>query len=205
MLSVSMRPKEDPMITSVAMRALLAATLVAALPAVALAQAEGPTPEGREWHLLSYAVDGRLVPVPGSVDVTLPLEDGRVYGSSGCQGYAGEYAIAGGELTFSQIGPTSDVGCPNVAAEVEAAYLAALPDVAGWSIDSSTIPGDLDLSLFDADGETILQFVEPSVGSGFADIRELTALVERQQAQIEALRNRVRALERTVERLESGR
>jgi len=199
MHSESMRPKEDPMIASVAMRALMGAALVAALPAVALAQTEGLTPEGREWHLLSYAADGRLVPVPGNVDITLPLEDGRVFGSAGCQGYAGDYAIAGSDLTFSQIGTTSDVGCPKVAAEVEAAYLATLPTTAEWSIDTSAIPGDMGMSLFDAGGDTILQFVEPSVGSSFADIRELTALVERQQAQIEALRDRVRALERSAD------
>lgn len=182
-----------------AIRTLLGVSLMVFIPSLVAAQGTAPTPEGREWHLISYTVDGESQDVPGDVSVTLLLEDGQASGSAGCQGYAADYEIQGKTLGFTHAGPTSEVGCPDEAAQVEEAYLAALPTIDTWAIDTGPTPGDIGLILSATAGDTILQFVEPSVGTNFADIRALTDLVNAQRRQIDRLTSEVVELREQAE------
>jgi hypothetical protein len=52
---------------------VVAAALVVTIPTATAAQEEGPIPEGREWHVVSCDVDGRLRgrPPPGPRPVSL--------------------------------------------------------------------------------------------------------------------------------------
>jgi heat shock protein HslJ len=191
-------PKGEPMNGTRVIRTLLGAALVVAIPTLAAAQADGRTPDGREWHLNSYTDHGELHDVPADVSVTLPLASGQVYGSAGCQGYEADYEIDDDALTFSNVALTSEVGCPDQAAPVEADYMSLLPTTAGWRFDTGPRPGTDRLILFDEAGDPILEFVEPRVGTNFAAIRALTDLVNAQQRQIDRLTRQVAALRRQV-------
>lgn len=188
------------MFRTIAFRALLAVALFTTIPTATTAQDEGATPEGREWHLVRYVVDGRLRDVPGVVDASLPLEGGRVYGSAGCSGFDGDYEIDGEALTFERVGLTTDGGCPDAEAEVQAAYMAALPRTGSWAIDEYQDTGPTpirghNLVLYDAAGDPILEFVEPSLDQMYATLRYLSAQVIAQQQVIRNLRARIKQLE----------
>ncbi len=104
-----------------AIRALLGAALIVATISIpVVAQADEPTPEGKDWHLDSYIVDGKRHQVPKSVDATLWLEAGQAIGSAGCNGLIGEYEIDGESLTFSRVGLDTEVGCSDAWMDVEA-------------------------------------------------------------------------------------
>ncbi len=186
-----------------AVRALLTAALVGTtFPFAALAQAVEPTLEGTEWHLISYAADGEVHQVPGDVDATLPLESGQVYGSAGCNGFGATYEIDGQSLTFNDPG-TTDVACERRAMRVEEAYMAALPRTASWAIDvyGDTGPTPIrghNLVLYDAVGEPILEFAEPSVDQMFATLRALYVHVSAQQRQIDRLERQLDQLRKQV-------
>jgi heat shock protein HslJ len=179
----------------VTMRALLGVALaVTTFPLTATAQLE-PTPEGKDWHLVSHVIDGELHQVPAGVNATLWLEAGRVIGSSGCNSLAGAYGIDGEAITFSAVGLDTEVGCSDAGKEVEASYLAVLPTTARRAVDIDTGPGPRTvhaLVLRYAAGDTILTFEEPSLGQTCADVRELIASVAAQQRQIDRLTQQVR-------------
>jgi heat shock protein HslJ len=179
----------------VTMRALLGVALaVTTFPLTATAQLE-PAPEGLDWHLVSYVVDGEQHEVPGSMNATIWLEAGRVIGSSGCNSLAGAYEIAGEAITFIAVGLDTEVGCSDAGKELQTGYLVALPDTASWAMGIDTDPGPTTvhgLELRHAAGDTILTFEEPSLGQTYADVRELIALVDAQQRQIDRLTQQVR-------------
>lgn len=198
------------MFRSVAMRALLALALATSTSASVAAQAD-PAPEGPEWQLAAYVVDGAEARVPWNVDATLSLEAGQARGSGGCNDFGSRYELDGDALTF-QPPDSTDVGCAAAVMELETAYLAALPEVVSWAIDSGT-GGYRGLYLYDVAGDIVLTFEEPSISLTPSDISSLTLLLEDQQAQIDrlgerldsvrigTLRDRVKALEDAVQRL----
>ncbi len=66
-------------------------------------------------------------------------------------------------------------------------------------MDIDTGPGPTTVHGFvlrDAAGDAILTFEEPSLGQTYADVRELIALVDAQQRQIERLTRQVAAMRR---------
>ncbi len=179
------------------MRALLGAVLViTTVPVATTAQVEAPTPEGTEWHLVSYVVGGERLQVPAEVTATLPLLGGRAIGGAGCNGFAGDYRINGESIAVSTSGPFSDMGCSARYMDVEEAYMALLPTAASWAIDAyyDSLPTPLRLVLSDAAGDPILEFVEPDLSVIFGQVRELIALVDAQQRQIDRLTRQVAAL-----------
>ncbi len=75
--------------------------------------------------------------------------------------------------------------------------MATLPMTASWAMDIDTGPGPITnhgLVLYDADGRTILEFVEPSLSQTYSAVQELTALVNAQQRQIKRLTKQVAEL-----------
>lgn len=107
--------------------------------------------EGTGWQLTSYDVDGTAVDVPAEVTVTARFSGGRLSGSSGCNAYTADYTQDGDALRIGTVASTL-MACPDPAASVEAAYVAALERVAAFSTDAAT------LALSDRAGATVLTF-----------------------------------------------
>lgn len=114
--------------------------------------------EGTPWTLQSYDEDGSTVEVPEGVTVTARFDEGRVYGSGGCNRYTAGYALDGTSLTIDPAASTL-MACPEPASSVEAAFLAALARTASYFTD------DTSLALTDADGTTLLTFAEADEAS----------------------------------------
>jgi len=198
------------MFRSVAMRALLTLALATTTSPSVAAQAD-PAPEGPKWQLAAFVVDGHEHRVPWNVDASLSLEAGQARGSGGCNDFGSQYELDGTMLSFG-VPDTTDVGCDATVMAVEAAYMAALPEVRSWAIDSGT-GGYRGLYLYDLGGDIILRFEEPSISLTPSDISSLNQLLEDQQAQLDrlaerldsvrigTLRDRVRALEDAVRQL----
>lgn len=109
--------------------------------------------EGTGWTLLSYDEGGSATDVPDGVSVTARFSDGRLSGVGGCNRYTAEYTVDGETL---EIGPVAGtlMACPEPAGSVETAYLAALERTATFQTTDS------ELTLTDADGQTVLTFAE---------------------------------------------
>ncbi len=200
------------MCPTVIMRLALSAALIFTGAAAAAAQSEEPTPEGTTWQLVSYAAGGELTQAPWNADATLRLEDGQATGSAGCNSFATAYELDADSLTFGEPIITT-AGCSDPVMEVENGYMAALPETVRWAFDAGPT-GERDLYLYDAAGDIILKFQQPSAGLTRADIGALSAVLDGQQAEIDgltqrlsnvsigALRDRVKELEVQVKQLQ---
>ncbi len=190
-------------------RVLSAAALIIALPAAAAAQTEDASPEGIEWHLGGYAVDGEVGIVPWYIDATLLLEDGTASGSTGCNRFSGGYTLEGQSLTFDPAVTMTRMACPQEETAVEDGYMTALPRTASWVIEDGW------LSLTDDLGEPLLDFEQAVVDLTPSDLAAIRLAFTGQQAQIDRLderldsvrigllRERIRDLESAVKRLRS--
>lgn len=122
--------------------------------------------EGTPWQLTSYAgQDGSETPVPDGVRATARFAEGRVTGNGGCNSFTGGYTVDGQALEIGEVASTL-IGCDDDRGEVEAAYLPALQEVAGYRTDPTT------LTLVDANDDVLLTFVEaeqvPLVGTAWS-------------------------------------
>ncbi len=173
------------MVRTTVTRLALAAALLISFPVATAAQVDEPSPEGVEWHLAGYAVDGEVGIVPWHVDPTLVLEDGSASGSGGCNRFTGTYALDGDALTFDAAFTMTSMACTSEAGEVEDAYMAALPRAAGWSVEDDV------LSLFDEAGERLLDFERAVVSLTASDVAALAVIFADQRAQLDRLDERV--------------
>jgi heat shock protein HslJ len=116
--------------------------------------AERPLPlEGTAWRLDGIAGDGDTVSsVLAGTEVTAAFDtEGRLAGSSGCNGFGAPYTVEGDAIHVGEIASTA-IGCePDVMAQ-EAAFLDALRRAATFRIEGST------LTLHDASGAFLLSF-----------------------------------------------
>jgi len=189
-------------------RLALGAALVISVPLAAAAQDEATTPEGVEWHLAGYAVDGEIGIVPWHIGPTLLLEDGAASGSTGCNRFTGTYELDGEALTFDPAVAMTRMACPDDQSAVEDGYMAGLPETATWAIEDGF------LSLADADGDHILGFEQSVIALTTSDVAALVATLAGQQAEIDqlsgrvdnvrigTLRERLRTLEAQVKKLQ---
>ena len=189
-------------------RVLLAAALVATLPMTTVAQEESATPEGIDWHLTSFSLDGPAL-VPWTVDPTLRLDDGTATGWTGCNQFTGSYALDDDSLTFDDTLAMTRMACQGAAGIVEPAYVAALAEVSGWTIDGGT------LRLSNADDTAVLEFEQALIALTPTDVSELESRLGDLQAQLDrageridnirigTLRERIRTLESQVAALEA--
>jgi len=189
-------------------RLALGAALVISVPVAAAAQDDAATPEGVEWHLAGYAVDGEIGIVPWHIDATLLLEDGAASGSTGCNQFTGSYTLDGEALTFDPAVAMTRVACPADQSAVEDGYMANLVSTATWAIE------DGDLMLADADGDHILGFERSVIALTTSDVAALVATLAGQQAEIDqlsgrvdnvrigTLRDRIKTLEAQVKKLQ---
>jgi heat shock protein HslJ len=113
-----------------------------------------PTPlDGTRWQLRSYrGRNGETVtPLDGSRP-TIRFRDARIVtGSGGCNTFSAGYTYDDGRLTLSHPAAASN-SCPDPAMDQEAAYLAALHRVAGFSLSENA------LTLDDSRAITLLTF-----------------------------------------------
>ncbi len=167
-----------------------AALLMTAIPAATLAQDDpDATPEGVLWNLTIIGGEAGTE-VPADVEATLYMEDGEANGSTGCNSFSGSYELEGESLTFDENFAVTMAFCEGAAGEVEQAYMAALPTVAGWGIDSN------ELSLLDG-GQGVALVYEassPTVDLTEADIETLILELERLHARINNTRQDMRQL-----------
>lgn len=179
------------MVRSYAMRVLLGAAFLAAVPTAAIAQSEPPILEGSTWYLVSYDAGGELIQVPWHVDASLTFQDGAALGSAGCNGLAGSYVLDGDTLTFDSVGTSSDIGCSDAWMDVEYGYLAALPTTANWARDTG--PSDTGLNLYNDAGNIVLTFQKSAATLTRADVFALAS-------ELDALQDRIVKLERQATR-----
>ena len=199
------------MIRSVSTRLSLAAVLLLALPATAAAQ---EPPESTDWHRAQDADGGDLVSVPWFVEATLRLESGDATGSGGCNGFTGSYELEGESLRVVELGSTV-MGCSDPMLGVEDGYLAALPDVASWTV--ADVGDGRTMHLRDAAGNDLLIFETPALGLTRSAVRGLAAELDELRSQVDrheeridnirigTLRERIKTLEQQVRTLRAQR
>jgi heat shock protein HslJ len=104
-------------------------------------------PEG-SWRLVAFG-DATEV---SEVQVTLKVKvDGSVGGKSGCNSYAGEWAVEGGRARVGPLAGTK-MACPAPQMEIETRYLKDLEKTAGWRTHVDGIV------LVDPEGSALLLF-----------------------------------------------
>ncbi len=117
---------------------------------------------GVEWVLTHLSRDE---PVPENSSITMVLENGRVSGSGGCNRYfAGVTEASPGDIAVGEIGSTM-MACPDEVMHLEARYLKAVGEVAGYSF----LAGKLVLAYGDGDVVEAMLF-ESRGQSGSTDV-----------------------------------
>lgn len=109
---------------------------------------------GIEWYLVTMQVGGR--PAEDTTGQGLMITfaaDGTVSGAGGCNLFSGGYTgdESGGLKIAGPLASTL-IACDPITADREMRYLAALPDVRGYSLDGS---GQLRLSFDQADRQLL--------------------------------------------------
>jgi polar amino acid transport system substrate-binding protein len=112
---------------------------------------------GTRWQVTALSD-----PAVGEFDVVLPgttltiafNRTGKVNGSSGCNSYSASYLVNGSQLTMTPPTGTNRIcETPEGIMEQEAAFLALLPTVGGYTIEGDS------LYLKDASGEVVVELV----------------------------------------------
>ena len=113
---------------SIALLALLA------LAACAITSREATTElPGTSWTLVELDGAEAVGETPPSIAFT---DEGGVTGSTGCNTFNGEVTIDGSELSFGPLATTRMACLDESASAQEQAFLLAMEDVTGYTIDS---------------------------------------------------------------------
>jgi heat shock protein HslJ len=142
------------------------ATLPAATEAVAVSPTEMTTTTvgttdalAGNWVLVSYGDAKTPTEVPAGVTVTAKFAAGQLSGNNGCNNYNATYTIDGSKLTIAP-GASTMMACQDPQAQVEQAYMAALPLVTTFA----TAEGGLTLTY--GNGQALVYKAGPSGLSG---------------------------------------
>ena len=127
--------------------------LVVAVTALVIAgcgalQSMAPDPlDGMSWELAAL---GDAVPLPDYA-ITANFDQGRVYGSAGCNTYGASYQITGSRITIGPIAMT-EMGCvdPEGIMEQEMAYVSVLAKTETFDLSENG------LGLGQPDGTTLI-------------------------------------------------
>ncbi len=114
--------------------------------------------EGKLWQMTAYqGVDGKMVETLPDVKTTAEFKDGQVGGKAACNTYNGPYEVDGNQISFGLMMSTM-MACPPPIMDQEMGYLGALERVATFDVSEES------LTMFDADGEIVLEFmlIEPT-------------------------------------------
>ncbi|MGD8474294.1 MAG: META domain-containing protein, partial [Anaerolineae bacterium] len=126
--------------------------------AVSVTEAAPENPlAGTRWQvtLLWDSEEEDVEPVLPDSTLTAAFDrTGKVNGSSGCNSYSASYLVSGSQLTMTPPTGTSMIcNTPAGIMEQEAAFLALLPTVGGYTIEGES------LYLKDASGEVVMELV----------------------------------------------
>jgi heat shock protein HslJ len=107
---------------------------------------------GTAWRLTSIASGTAVSSTVAGSEITAGFDaDGTASGSAGCNRYHATYTTSDGSLSFGPFA-TTKMMCPDDVMTQEQAFLTAMGEVAGYSIDGST------LTLVDGAGAMLLDF-----------------------------------------------
>ncbi len=136
-------------------RGALATVMLAGILLVSTAGCTTDPLDGTAWVLSGTSPGpGR----PAGITITLTFADGLAGGSGGVNSYGAPYETGpNGRLTIGTITSTLIAGSEEANA-AEAAYFAALAEVAAYRINNAT------LTLSDSDGQTLLVFKRDTAG-----------------------------------------
>jgi heat shock protein HslJ len=108
--------------------------------------------EGPSWRLTSITSGGAVSsPIAGTMVDAVFSADGTVAGSAGCNRYHGPFSASGGTMSIGPLAATKMMCAEDVMTQ-EQAFLAAMGEVAGYTITGRT------LTLLDAGGQPALRF-----------------------------------------------
>ena len=114
--------------------------------------------EGKLWQMTAYqSSDGKMVETLPDVKTTAEFTDGQVGGKAACNTYNGPYEVDGNQISFGLMMSTM-MACPPAIMDQEMGYLGALEMVTTFEVTEES------LTMFDADGEIVLEFtpIEPA-------------------------------------------
>jgi heat shock protein HslJ len=114
----------------------IVAAIVFAVRSTPPAALTGPT-----WTLTTLVVDGQEQALSSSRAATLHFgaHDGQISGSDGCNFFSGSYSLNGTQLHIGGLRSTV-IGCLDpVVSEQESHYLQALPRVASYRLEGTTL------------------------------------------------------------------
>ena len=118
-----------------------------ALSACAITSRDATTElPGTSWVLVDLDGGAPVGETPPSVTFN---DDGSVTGSTGCNTFSGEVAIEGSELSFGPLATTRMACADDGASAQEAAFVAAMESVTGYTIDNEgrlVLEGDVPLT-----------------------------------------------------------
>lgn len=91
------------------------------------------------WELVEYGLEGSLSPALMENEPGLTFnEDGTLSGSSGCNGFSGEYTVAENQIEFGPITSTLML-CDSPVMGQEEAFFQVLMDTAAYEIEGNTL------------------------------------------------------------------
>ena len=91
------------------------------------------------WALTAYGPEGAGTPVAPDSQASIAFnEDGTLTGSSGCNGFGGEYTVDGDEIEFSGLVSTL-MACEELLMTQEGTVFKVLDGTASYKIDGDTL------------------------------------------------------------------
>lgn len=91
------------------------------------------------WKLSSYGSASAPVPAAEGIEAGITFnEDSTVVGTSGCNGFGGNYTVEGDQVTFSEIVSTL-IACEEPIMSQEEAVLGVMADSATYNIGGNTL------------------------------------------------------------------
>jgi heat shock protein HslJ len=107
--------------------------------------------EGPVWVLGGIATEEAIVQTWVDAEITAEFVGGQIMGKAGCNSYFASYELEGSALKLGPAGSTM-MACEEERMDREREFLAALGEVAGYSIELD------ELTLMDASGKALLVF-----------------------------------------------
>jgi heat shock protein HslJ len=137
----------------------------------------GDVLDGTEWTL----TEAGALTIPEGAALTIRFDDGQVSGSAACNNFTGSYTVDGTSLTINSGGLTRKA-CPRPLLAAEAAYIAALGEVASFNMAGEQLtllgPGGAELLVYRAVGPSDLLGEWEATSILIRDRNAFTTLVE---------------------------
>jgi heat shock protein HslJ len=128
---------------------LFVSIVLAACSSLTEPEADAGNLVGPAWILTELSGEK---PLPGTTIFLEFSEDGAVNGSDGCNNMGRTYTVDGDSISFSAMGPTTLMACPEPVMAQATAFQQALDDAESYSISGDT------LTLLDAGGDAVATF-----------------------------------------------